>query len=83
MIRAIPRSQPAPRNVQTLTLYARCPDCGRAPNLRITHAERDEAVGKEPDTMRATYGCHYRGCSAVYVITYRAYQRAYERKDAA
>jgi hypothetical protein len=81
MIRAIPKSQPAPRNVETLVLYARCPSCGRAPNLRITRAERDESAGRDPEIVRATYGCHGRGCKAVYVITYLSYQKAYQATD--
>jgi hypothetical protein len=77
MFRAIPKARPAPATLETLTLLARCPECGHAPNLRITPAERDAAIGQTPDLMRATYGCHTRGCRTVYVLTAWHYQRAY------
>jgi hypothetical protein len=81
MIRAIPKCQPVPANVELLTPLARCPRCGRAPNLRITLAERDAAQAQAGDLVKATYGCHARRCDTAYQITAWCYQRAYTRAE--
>ena len=59
-----------------LELVAKCPQCGRAPSLRISDIHAHAVQGYNPKAIAMSYTCHWVGCGKVYAIPFRALQQS-------
>ena len=63
-----------------LALAVKCPYCGHAPRLRISHVLHSAVAGFNPKATALTYACHERTCRKAYEVPFRAFQQPLPEK---